>query len=143
MKLVIDTNIIISALIREGLTRKMILFPGIELFTPEITLKEILKHKDAIIVKSKLPKDDIDKILEVLNRNIKTIPETRWLKFYRQTTGIIGKKDPKDVPFMAVALALSVDGIWSNDSDFEIQSDIKIWKTPELAQELGFIEEKK
>ena len=44
---------------------------------------------------------------------------------------------------MAVALALSVDGIWSNDSDFEIQSDINIWKTAELAQELGFIEENK
>ena len=56
MKLVIDTNIIISALIREGLTRKMILFPGIKLFTPEITLKEISKHKDIIITKSKFQK---------------------------------------------------------------------------------------
>lgn len=53
------------------------------------------------------------------------------------------EKDPKDVPFIAVALALTVDGIWSNDRDFESQSKFKIWKTAELAQELDIMNEMK
>jgi putative PIN family toxin of toxin-antitoxin system len=143
MKLVIDTNIIISALIREGITRKLLIFPGIKLVTTEITFKEIENHIDIITTKSKLSNEDIKQILGVLKKNIKTIPELRWWKYYNQAENVIGKKDPKDVPFVAVALALTVDGIWSNDKDFESQSVFKVWKTAELAQELGFIEERK
>lgn len=143
MKLVIDTNIIISALIREGITRKMVLFPGIKLFTPEITFNEIENHIGIITTKSKLPKDDIQQILNVLGKNIKTIPEPRWWNHFNQATNVIGKTDPKDVPFIAVALALTVDGIWSNDKDFESQSIFKVWKTTELAQKLGFIKKMK
>ena len=142
MKLVIDTNIIISALIREGITRKMILFPGIKLFTSEITFKEIEKHKEIIIAKSRLTKQEINQILDVLSKKIKTVPESRWLEYYNQAADIIGKKDPKDVPFMAVAFSITADGIWSNDKDFEIQSDFKVWKTIELAEEFGFIDRK-
>jgi putative PIN family toxin of toxin-antitoxin system len=143
MKLVVDTNIIISALIREGLTRKMLLFPGIKLFTPEITFNEIENHIGIISTKSELPKDDIQQILDVLIKNIETIPESRWWNHYTKAEKLIGKKDPKDAPFIAVAFALTVDGIWSNDRDFESQSLFKVWKTTELAQNLGFIEKKK
>ena len=125
MKLVIDTNIIISALIRKGITRKMLLFPGLKLVTPELTFKEIENHIDLIAAKSKLSKDNILRILDILRKNIKTIPESHWWNHYNQAENIIGKKDPKDVPFIAVALALTVDGIWSNDRDFESQSKFK------------------
>ncbi|MHA2112241.1 MAG: putative toxin-antitoxin system toxin component, PIN family [Candidatus Hodarchaeales archaeon] len=141
MKLVIDTNIIISAIIREGLTRKMLLFPGIKLVTPEITFNEIENHIGIISTKSKLSKDDIQQILDVLNKNIETIPESRWWTHYTKAEKLIGKKDPKDVPFIAVAFALTVDGIWSNDRDFDSQSLFKVWKTAELALNLGFIKE--
>ncbi|MHA2248355.1 MAG: putative toxin-antitoxin system toxin component, PIN family [Candidatus Hodarchaeales archaeon] len=137
MKLVIDTNIIISALIRKGITRKMLFFPGLKLVTPEITFKEIKNHIDLIAAKSKLSKDNVLQILDILKKNIKTIPKSRWWNHYNQAENIIGKKDPKDVPFIAVALALTVDGIWSNDRDFESQSKFKIWKTAELAQMIG------
>ncbi len=126
MKLVIDTNIIISALIRGGITRKMLLFPGIKLVTPEITFKEIENHIGIISTKSKLPEDDIKQMLDVLIRNIETIPESRWWKHYTQAENLIGKKDPNDVPFIAVAFALNVDGIWLNDRDFEFQSQFKV-----------------
>jgi putative PIN family toxin of toxin-antitoxin system len=142
MKLVIDTNVVISALIRDGLTRKMLLFPGIKLVTPEITFNEIENHLGIISTKSKLPKNDIQQILDVLSKNIETIPESRWLNHYTQAEKLIGKKDPKDIPFIAVVFTLTVDGIWSNDKDFKSQSLFKVWKTAELALNLGFIKEK-
>jgi predicted nucleic acid-binding protein len=64
------------------------------------------------------------------------------LNHYPQAEHLIGKKDPKDVPFNAVAFALTVDGTWSNDGDFESQSLFKVWKTVELALNFVFIEEK-
>ncbi|MHA1966643.1 MAG: PIN domain-containing protein [Candidatus Hodarchaeales archaeon] len=82
-------------------------------------------------------------IQQILCKNIKTIPELRWLNHYNRAKNIIGKKDPEDVPFIAVGLALMIDGIWSNGRDFESQSALKVWKTVELAQKLRFLEEKK
>ena len=89
----------------------MLLFPGLKLVTPEITFKEIENHIDLIVAKSKLSKDNILRVLDILRKKMKTIPESRWWNHYDQAENIIGKKDPKDVPFIAVALALTVDGI--------------------------------
>ena len=43
MRLVVDTNIIISALIRDSLTRKALLYPYFEFFAPEDIWKEYSK----------------------------------------------------------------------------------------------------
>ena len=102
-------------------------------------LSDKSSHIGIISTKCKLPKDDIQQILDVLNKNIETIPESRWWNHYTKAEKLIGKKDPKDVPFIAVAFALTVDGIWSNDRDFESQSLFKVWKTTELALNLGFL----
>ena len=45
MKLVIDTNSIISALIKNGISRRIIVSPAIQFITPDHTLKEISKYK--------------------------------------------------------------------------------------------------
>jgi len=46
---------------------------------------------------------------------------------------LIGNIDPGDVPFVAVALAVENDGIWSNDRAFERLSGIKLWKTSDIS----------
>lgn len=42
---------------------------------------------------------------------------------------IMSDVDHCDVPFIALALAVKNDGIWSNDRHFENLKDIKVWKT--------------
>lgn len=44
MKLVIDTNILISALIKNSVTRELLLFPTMEFMLPEYALEEIENH---------------------------------------------------------------------------------------------------
>ncbi len=41
MRLVLDTNILIAALIKDSLTREILLFPGFEFLLPEYALEEI------------------------------------------------------------------------------------------------------
>ncbi len=45
--------------------------------------------------------------------------------------------DEKDEPFLALALSEEVDGIWSDDSDFRKQTQIKIYTTKELVELLN------
>jgi predicted nucleic acid-binding protein len=54
MKLVVDTNILVSALIRDSVTRKILLDPRISAYVPEHFLGEIEEHHDQIIQKSGL-----------------------------------------------------------------------------------------
>jgi predicted nucleic acid-binding protein len=49
---------------------------------------------------------------------------------------MIGRIDPNDIPFLALALATENDGIWSNDRHFEAIKQIKIWKTSDLLKYL-------
>ena len=52
---------------------------------------------------------------------------------------IIGSIDPFDVPFVALALSIENDGIWSNDKHFENLKGIKVWKTAEILKLKGII----
>ena len=40
--------------------------------------------------------------------------------------------DVKDAPFLAAALAIPNDGIWSHDKHFEKQNKVKVWISKEL-----------
>jgi predicted nucleic acid-binding protein len=57
MELVLDTNIIISALIKKGITRKLLLNKNYIFYTPEYTKNEISKYTSLILKKSNLTKE--------------------------------------------------------------------------------------
>ena len=54
MKLVIDSNVLISALIKDSITRKIIFESKLKFYYPAISLHEIKKHRELIINKSGL-----------------------------------------------------------------------------------------
>lgn len=45
--------------------------------------------------------------------------------------------DIDDSIYIALALTKENDGIWSDDSDFEKQSKVKVWKTSEIIEEFN------
>ena len=132
MRVVIDTNVIISALIRDSITREVIVKSGWQLFYPEIVLHEIRKHKETILKKSGLSEKDHDDILGRLLKYITLIPAEQCELHLEEARKEIEKRDPCDVIFLAAALSLENSVIWSDDKDFEIQSKIKILKTKDI-----------
>ena len=54
MKLVIDSNSIIASLIKDGLSRRIIVSPAIQFIAPDHTLKEISNYKKMICKKAKM-----------------------------------------------------------------------------------------
>ena len=66
--IIIDTNLIISALIKRSYILFKILdlqLKGVEILTPDYTLEEIKEHKDEILKASKLSEKDFDFIIDV------------------------------------------------------------------------------
>ena len=132
MRLIIDANILISALIRDSLTRKIIIDSYIEFYIPEYTFDEIDKHLDYISKKNSLTIKENKKILEILTIYIHVFEAEYYIKYFDEAEKIIGKIDERDVPYFALALAINNDGIWSDDEHFIKQNKIKVWKTKDL-----------
>ena len=132
MKLIIDTNIIISGLIKDSITRKILLRPDIELYFPDILRLELFKYLPEIAQKADLPKKEIRHLLNLFVTNFHIVPLLDYKKELRQAHEIIGKIDKKDTPFIALALTIKCDGIWTEDKHFEKQNTISIFKTKDL-----------
>lgn len=132
MRLVIDTSILISALLKDSATREILLFSSIDFLLPEYTFEEIEKHKDNISIRSGLSREEIEIVLSLIIENITIIPASKLEPYMEKAHKIIGSIDPFDVTFVALALSTDNDGIWSNDKHFENLKGIKIWKTSDV-----------
>jgi len=130
MKLVIDTNSIISALIKNGISRRIIVSPVIRFITPDYTLQEILKYEKLICRKAKLNHDEFKLLLNLIFEHIAIIPKEDYKELLSRAKTLI--EDVDDVPFIALCLASNADGIWSDDTHFKTQKEIIIFRTKEL-----------
>ena len=134
MLLVVDTNIIISSFIKDSITREILLSADIIFITPEWVHAEIKKYQEYIAKKAGINKNELIQFTNEIFKVVQTIPFDKYKSHIKKGLKAIGKIDKDDAPFIALALALSADGIWSNDKDFEKQDMVKVWKTKDLAE---------
>jgi len=66
MRLILGTNIVISALLKDSTARRMMLDPSFEFYIPEYSIEEIERHMDIITQKSGLNKEDIRLLVNLL-----------------------------------------------------------------------------
>jgi predicted nucleic acid-binding protein len=136
MRLVLDTNILIAALIKDSITRRILLLPDFEFLLPAFALDELAKHRAKIIRAARLKGDELDLLLTLLLTSVAVVPFERIAPYLPEADALIGAIDPDDVPFVAVALAEEHNGIWSNDRAFEGLPGIQCWTTTRLKTHL-------
>src|SRR3989338_1469102 len=119
MELVGDTNIIFSLFKRNSFTNDLIKEHDIKLFSPDWMFKELDKYAETICSKSNISeesfkeaKEHVLKLVSVKNPSEKFLHKAKKIN-----------SDNKDVPFLALALELSIPG-WSNDPHFQ-EPDVK------------------
>jgi predicted nucleic acid-binding protein len=134
MKLIIDANILMSALIStEGVTYDLIFNDNINLFVPEFLNYEVNKYKNEIIKKSGLSVKELDLFFSLLTNKIEFIPKIEFLQFFSEAKKI--SPDKNDFLYFALALKLNCC-IWSNDKKLKNQNKIIIYNTNELISEM-------
>lgn len=132
MKVIVDTNRIISALIKEGLARAIITSLKIEFYTLDYVLEEIRKYISYITEKSGLNSEEIELLLLLFMQNITVLPDEKVKSKISDAMEIMKEIDINDAPILACALAVQNDGIWTEDKHFEKQNTIKVLKDEEL-----------
>lgn len=136
MRIVLDTNIIISALLHDSVKRAIIAFSGLEFCYPKEAMAEIEKYREYILEKSGLEEREFDDLLGLLFSEIILIEQKRIDPCMEEARRIMDKIDPKDMIFIACALALSESSIWSDDRHFRKQKKIRILNQRDV---LGFL----
>lgn len=138
MKLVVDANILIAALIKDAATRELLLDDSLELVAPEHLLAEArhLLNNPRIRKRLKLNDDDLDELVSAILARISFIPEGIFVSSIKQALPLVAH--PEDAPYAALALAFNVP-IWSNDSALKEMSSarIKVITTTELIRPLA------
>ena len=130
MDLVVDANILFVALIRDSVTSELMLHEDMHLFAPEFLLKEFEKYKKLIKKRTNRSEDEFKIAFDVFERRILLVPYEEIKPFIKKAKAI--SPDPKDVPYVALALKLQI-AIWSNDKNLKRkQKDVVVYSTEDL-----------
>lgn len=136
MRLAADANVLFSALIRGGLTRRIWFRADLELYAPEALLVEALRHEKGLQTKFGGSREAFLSVFRILAGNVRFVPEAKLAPFVPAAASLI--EDSKDWLYLACALYADA-GLWSHDKGFLKQTRVKVWTTEELGRELGFL----
>ena len=135
MDLVIDANVLYSALIKEDSFTYTLLFnEKFHLFTPEYIFTELEKHKEEILEKTDRTAEEFFRLFEILKRRIVIVPLEELVFYVKEAERLT--PDPDDMTYFALALKLNC-AIWSNDKKLKEQNKIKVYNTHELSKITG------
>jgi len=129
MDLIVDANILFSAIIRSGKTEELMFEPVLHLYAPEYIFEEFAKYKSVILEKTGRKEDEFNQVLRILKKQIKTISNEETKKFVLKAKKFC--PDDKDVDYFAAALALKCP-VWSNDKALKQQNVVLVYSTSEL-----------
>lgn len=101
MKLVINSDRVIAALIRDSKCREIILSGEFEFLSMDFARLEIEEHEDEILQKAGLSKAQFNTILTILFAKIVVVSEMVISNKMKQARKIMDRIDPNDTPITA------------------------------------------
>lgn len=131
MILVIDANVLFSALIKNSLTAELIFNQDIQLHTCEFIIEEFFKHEKEIMKKTHRTREQFITIMHQLRDIINIIPEEEYSKLMDEAEKF--SPDPNDAIYFALAMKLNAS-MWSNDKRLKKQDRVKVYQTSEVLQ---------
>ncbi len=135
MRLVVDANVVFSALLKKGASRKIISDRRIVLFAPLALLKEIEKYAGELKKRSGLQSRNFLELTKTILSRIRMVEDREIEPFLPAAKHLC--IDPNDVAYVACALAVNAE-LWSRDRHLK-QPRIKCWNTEELGRKLELI----
>ena len=133
MKLVIDANVVISALIADSKSRELIVTLEPTLTTPAFVHEEIGNYEALIVEKSGMGPSRVSQFLDLLFQYIEVVPVEDFYPTIERAEPAIGGTDPDDVLYLACALATDA-AIWSDDTDFDEQELVETYTTSDVIE---------
>lgn len=110
------------------------------LYSPNTLLESLKKYESLLIEKSGLSTDELNTLLSLILGKIIVVEKEKYQHYMNEAYELIGTIDKDDVPYLALALSINCDGIWSEDNHFQRQTKVKTWKTAEIINRVEELE---
>lgn len=101
---------------------------------PEYAIEEVQKYFDLVASKSGLETRQLKLLFNILLERLEVVPAKHIFANLGKAEKALESIDGKDVPFLALALSINCDGIWSNDRDLKRQRLVEVWNTAEVVE---------
>ena len=134
MGLTVDANVLFSALLKKGETRRIMFREEITLFAPSFLKTEYDKYRNYLRKKFVGNDKEFNIIQDKLLSLITFVGEANLKPYIPAAASLI--KDENGWLYLACALKENT-AIWSNDKEFKKQSRVEIKTTEELIKEFG------
>ncbi len=134
MKLIVDANVFISALIG-GKAAELLFNPNFELLTTERTTWEVKKYIPKLAAYTEESPEDLLLLFELIPA--RACQSKEYESSLSTAQRYIGDRDPFDVDILALTLETGAP-LWSNDSDFENIENISLFKTKDIIDLVRF-----
>jgi len=131
MRLVVDANVVIAALVADSRTRELIVTLEPDLLTPAFVYDEMENYEAMIVEKSGMEPDRVAQFVDLLFRYISVVPVDEFHPAIEEADAAIGDTDPDDVLYLACAVANDA-AVWSDDSDFDEQEVVETYSTGDV-----------
>jgi len=132
MKIVIDSNVLFSALIKDSKTRRIILKYNEFFLFPQYIFEEMEEHIDELLKKCEISEKEFSKLLSLILKKVMIVPNNALLPYKEKALEIVKDIDKDDVLFVACALAYPESVIWSNDKKLKKQTKVIVLNTKEI-----------
>ncbi len=137
MELVVDANILLAALLKDAVTRELLVDSRLRLYAPEYLVSETLHHLKADAdLRRRIPLQtaELQELFYQLTQEIETVPRKLYISQLAHALKIAPHR--QDAHYLALALVFNMP-VWSNDRGMCDQSEVKVYKTGEIIAMLG------
>jgi len=135
MKLVVDANIFISALIG-GKAAELLFNPNFDLLTTERTTWEVKKYIPQLAEYTENTSAHLLYLFELIP--VRACQSKEYEASLEIAQLLIGDRDPYDVDILALTLETEAP-LWSNDADFEKIDQIILLNTEDIMELIRFL----
>lgn len=134
MLLVIDANVLCTALLAKGKTVDLLFSDNLEAIAPKRLFIEVEKHIQDLVKRSALSLEEIEDVFSRLKKRIKVIDLNEFADFFPEAKNLLGDH-VKDVEYVALALKMRCP-LWSKEKRLKNLSIITTLDADEVEQAL-------
>ena len=118
------------------MVRRILNLSLVEFLAPEFLFEELSPHLPELVRRAGLSDSRAQELLQSLREGIGIVPEESVRSTWSHAAAVMAAIDPRDTAYVAAALAIPCDGLWSDDPHPNRQTAVPCWSTKELLEAL-------
>ena len=135
-RLVVDANVLIAAFLKDSTVRRIFALSLIEFLAPQFLFEELDRHLPDLRRRAGLSPAAGSELVGLLRDYLVEVSADSIRTTWTRAAAVMDRIDPRDTAYVATALAVPCDGLWSDDAHLKTQGLVPCWTTKELVAAL-------